>query len=624
MIDLNIHGVQFWHRELPREGAQLSPAQAELWDAWRDMPASTAAVSSIAPGANGRDFFNEDPPPTPPSSSSSTSSDEESDDPDPKDSQSSDDSRESRKQKKKKEKGKGSSKAKIRRKMHKHIQKFQSIRQGFDDKVLDRNPMDVVGAIYNLRLQVDKDTVAYAKREKISSLKELRANVMKDAPSVINTTRAACKAEDATLLKRAVEEAISQLTLDYYDLTLDIIIVMVMHSLSETQGADFADRRRSMRTLILEAMLTPLQELGALYIMTKDQGKPPRKYQHGLVATHQNIWHACGIINFGPLSSDPVRLWVDLKDAVVELICRQVVPQVTFAKCLEDFKHGKWFQKRNQSVSKFEGEFLSKESALRFACEHDGKDQSRHMPCPEDRQQLFISKILSDVKAEAHVMLSERRAEFTMNVSLEYANCRFEDLLPEHFLKPMMLTETIMRKREASRPGNLGTAAPRYDKYQGRDLHLPEGSKNRWHREGEGTKWQRKELNKEIKSNATVAIVMDIADLQEKVGDYQNTTKYFTKKNKVYCAPIREHAQAMCKHCDKSHYIDTPCKGGDTTSTPPARVAMHSSLHQRMSATPHVLWTWPMRWTRTTSCDSHSDSKEGKEECRRPPQGRKL
>ena len=162
--------------------------------------------------------------------------------------------------------------------------------------------------------------------------------------------------------------------------------------------------------------------------------------------------------------------------------------------------------------------------------------------------------------------------------TFKYANCRFEDLLPEHFLKLMMVTaaETIMRKREASRPGNLGTPAPRYDKYQGRDLHLPEGSKNKWHREGEGTKWQRKELGKEIKSNATVASAGDIAELQETVGDYQNTTKYFTKKNKVYCAPIREHAQAACKNCGKSHYIDTFCKGGDAFKPTPAN-ERHSS-----------------------------------------------
>ena len=52
--------------------------------------------------------------------------------------------------------------------MMQHIQKFQSIRRGFDDKVLEKNPMDIVGAIYNLRLQTDKEIVAYAKRVKIS------------------------------------------------------------------------------------------------------------------------------------------------------------------------------------------------------------------------------------------------------------------------------------------------------------------------------------------------------------------------------------------------------------------------------------------------------------------------
>ena len=145
-----------------------------------------------------------------------------------------------------------------------------------------------------------------------------------------------------------------------------------------------------MRTLVLEAMLTPAWEHGHLYLKAREDGKPHRAYQNGLVVAHQNVWHACGIMNFGPLSDDPVRHWVELKDAVVDLICRQIVAQITFSKWLEDFKHGEWFQKKNQSVSEFEGEFLSKESSLRSACEHDGKDQARHMPCPEDRQQLFI------------------------------------------------------------------------------------------------------------------------------------------------------------------------------------------------------------------------------------------
>ena len=158
-IDFNVRGGQFWHNSgLQRGEHHLSPAQAELWEAWRNVP-----VSNTSSEGAGSAYIYGDPPPTPPSSSSS-SSDDESYDPDPKDFYSSDDSGESRKSKKKKPKGKKSSKDQIRRKMQKHISKFQSIRQGFDDKVLEKNPMDVVGAIYNLRLQTDKDTVAYAKR----------------------------------------------------------------------------------------------------------------------------------------------------------------------------------------------------------------------------------------------------------------------------------------------------------------------------------------------------------------------------------------------------------------------------------------------------------------------------
>ena len=74
----------------------------------------------------------------------------------------------------------------------------------------------------------------------------------------------------------------------------------------------------------------------------------------------------------------------------------------------------------------------------------------------------------------------------------------------------------------------------------------------------------------------------DIAELQEIVGDYQNTTTFFTKKNKVYCAPLREFAQAMCKHCEKNHYIDTLCSGGDAFKPTPAN-KRHSSCPSDMA-----------------------------------------
>ena len=203
-----------------------------------------------------------------------------------------------------------------------------------------------------------------------------------------------------------------------------------------------------MRTLILEAMLTPEGELSDLYATARRDGKPPRHYQNAMVAVKWNVWHGHGIKTFGPLAPNPVHTmaWTALKNAVVDLICRQVVPQMTFTKCLEDFKNGKWAQRKNQTVSEFEGEFLNKESILRAACEHDGKDQSRHIPCPDDMQRLFISKISSAVKVEAHVMLTERRADYMMDTNLSYANGRFEDLHPRHFLQLMTVTEDIMLK----------------------------------------------------------------------------------------------------------------------------------------------------------------------------------
>jgi hypothetical protein len=126
------------------------------------------------------------------------------------------------------------------------------------------------------------------------------------------------------------------------------------------------------------------------------------------------------------------------------------------------------------------------------------------------------------------------------------------------------VAEDIMVKTAATKRGNLGdtNAKPRYDRAQGRDyergsgrdLHLPAGN---------GTRWQKQERTKEIRTNATVASAGDIIDLQKCIGDYQNTTKFFTSKNKVWCAPIREHAEGLCGHCNKKHWLDTLCNGGD-------------------------------------------------------------
>ena len=158
---------------------------------------------------------------------------------------------------------------------------------------------------------------------------------MKDAPNVISTLREACNAPDATALRQAVKEAIQKLTIEYFDLPLEINIIAVMHFLSETQSSEFADRRRTMKTLILEAMVTPDWELPAMYKVACEQGKPPRQYQNAMVAAHCNIWHSDGVNHLGPLSSDPTKHWVDLKDMVMDVICRQAVQKVKFAKALD-------------------------------------------------------------------------------------------------------------------------------------------------------------------------------------------------------------------------------------------------------------------------------------------------
>ena len=209
------NGGHLWQHEayqqncMPQQSNRLSSAQAELWEAWREVttPAQPAQQMSIgarnpasqqmgpapagqAPAGQPTESTGGDPPPTPPSSSSDSSSDDESNDPGPDDHSSSDESETSKRSTKKKKRSWKTLKKwkrEIRRKMLRHIQKFQAISRGFDDKVLEKNTMEVVGAIYNLRLQTDEEVVAYTKREKISSLKELRAIIMKEAPAVIST-----------------------------------------------------------------------------------------------------------------------------------------------------------------------------------------------------------------------------------------------------------------------------------------------------------------------------------------------------------------------------------------------------------------------------------------------------
>ena len=67
---------------------------------------------------------------------------------------------------------------KMVQKMREHVAKFQMLNQEFDEKALPRNPMDMVGVLHTMRLQFSKDAVAYAKTNKLNSLKELRTFVL--------------------------------------------------------------------------------------------------------------------------------------------------------------------------------------------------------------------------------------------------------------------------------------------------------------------------------------------------------------------------------------------------------------------------------------------------------------
>ena len=59
-----------------------------------------------------------------------------------------------------------------------------------------------------------------------------------------------------------------------------------------------------------------------------------------MVAAKENLWHSPGVDNFGPLSPSLEQNWIDLKTAVVNTICRQIIPKKTFKAAHSDFTEG--------------------------------------------------------------------------------------------------------------------------------------------------------------------------------------------------------------------------------------------------------------------------------------------
>ena len=159
-------------------------------------------------------------------------------------------------------------------------------------------------------------------------------------------------------------------------------------------------------------------------------------------------------------------------------------------------------------------------------------------------------------------MLMTRHAHTLISTDLAYANCKFEGMYHQHMMALFTTVETIILQRKASESQNLGTTpAPAYTpKARG----TPTGGRSEQRKEGKRDRnsWQRNERTAEVRANATVADQGDMASLQAAIGDYVNTTTFFTSKNKVWCAPATPYAKAMCKNCSKEHWIDTPCAGG--------------------------------------------------------------
>ena len=278
-----------------------------------------------------------------------------------------------------------------------HLKKLMQVHGDFDHEVLDKNPLDMVSSMYNLSLQYDRDAVAYAKKQKITTMKEFRALVMKTNSSMVTALRAACKQDDAKQLSQAIEACIKDLTSEYFEMPTHIIVISTLYFLTETSTPEFAGKRRTAQTLIREALIAPLGELGAMYARAQVDGRPPREQQSAMVAARENLWHSPGVDNFGPLSPALEQNWVDLKNAVVHTICRQIIPKRTFEAARSDFTEGRWRHKEKQLVSEFEGEFMQRMDQLQLKCVHDDLDQASVMPCTRDCQKLFIGKIREDI-----------------------------------------------------------------------------------------------------------------------------------------------------------------------------------------------------------------------------------
>ena len=175
---------------------------------------------------------------------------------------------------KKKKKSKSKAKQKMQARIKAHLKKLTQVHGDFDHEVLDKKPLDMVSSMFNLSLQQDRDAVTYARKQKMTTMKEFRALISKNNSTIVAALRAACKQDDAKQLSRAVEACIKDLTSEYFEMPTHLIIISTLHFLTETTTPEFAGKRRTAQTLIREALIAPLSELHHMYACAQSDGRP--------------------------------------------------------------------------------------------------------------------------------------------------------------------------------------------------------------------------------------------------------------------------------------------------------------------------------------------------------------
>ena len=121
---------------------------------------------------------------------------------------------------------------------------------------------------------------------------------------MVTAMRAACKQDDARVLRRAIDECIRQMVQEYFEFPLEISVITTLHFLTETNIVEFQGKRRTMQLLIREALAAPEGRLDHIYQQARADGRPPREHQTAMVEAHSNLWLCHGVQHFGPLAHD--------------------------------------------------------------------------------------------------------------------------------------------------------------------------------------------------------------------------------------------------------------------------------------------------------------------------------